>query len=684
MRRFRFPLPLDPVRLIAGVLSRWPWIVIGLLLFGTAGVIAGIKLTRQSYAVSVSLIKRRAPQTVQTSETGHAFRPVDLNDATLLATLLATEPLDLAVKRANNGLDPTLARSYIEAAQLEGTDIFFITYHSPVGPSDSLEFSSIWAEEINSYTQRLQQAEAQEVRTILQKEVEGMEKQIERATQNLLDFSKDNNFLGGESQVSTVLGKLSQVELELETARATVGSKDSQLANLTEQIRHQSPLDLQLKTVKEELANLRATYTDANPLVQAKLQSIEYLEGQVASLTAKGKGDLDSYTGTPLGNQLYLSIMTVRNELVDAKSKVQSLERLRVSTTERLAEFPGIISGYNALLKKRDSHIEGLSLMSNRLKEAEIFASGAPGYWQVFQAADPRTIIPSSRIKKPLMLGAAGGIAGAGLAVIMSLLLTHRSSRRSIIECCAATRAPLAARIPTSFDKDAKDAVDHFWITDLAPRLSHPGQWLFWTAALDPADERRLWTLLANAIHEDTGKPVRIQDLTPDSLWTETPAPAELEWWAFSTTEADSSEASGGRKWPALPIPLMDLSLAQRPARGAILPALPAEIRLLAISRISGKDAIFPVPSTPVSGRIIYRASSLPAGDARDLFSQVDHWMAVVSGQKDSLARAAKQLPLTKAYLPACDGTIAWIERPQGIIRQTADMVSTFLAKRFS
>lgn len=664
-RKFRFPLPFDPIRLVAGVLSRWPWIVLGLLVFGTLGVIAGVKLTRPAYAVSVSLIKRRAPQTVRTSETGQAFRPVDLNDATLLATLLAQEPLDSAMKRANNGVDPADARTLIEAHQLEGTDIFFITYHSPVGPRDALEFSGIWAEEINAYTQRLQQAEAHEVRTILQKEVQEMEKQIEQATQNLLDFSKDKNFLGGESQVSAVLGKLSQVEMELETARSSVSAKESQLANLTEQIRHQSPLDLQLKTAKEELANLRATYTDTNPLVQAKLQSIEYLESQIASLTDKNKADLDSYTGTPLGNQLYLSIMSLRNELLEARGRVQSLDKLRIATADRLREFPGIISGYSALQKKRDAHIEALSLMSNRLKEAEIFASGAPGYWQIFQAPDPRSILPSSRVKKPLIFGAAGGVVGAALTVIMSLLLTHRTSRRSIIECCAATNAPLVARIPTSFDQDAKDAVDHFWITELAPRLSRPGQWLFWTAALDPADERRLWTLLATAIQNDTGRPARIQDLTPDALWLETPAPAELEWWSFSSTSVESGSAalSSGRKWPVLPVPLLDIPLPVPFSKVTSLPALPFE---------------------EVSGPTIFRASTLPNGEARALLPQVDHWLAVVAGQKISLARAARLRPLTDAYLPACDGTVAWIERPKGLIRQAADMLSTFLAKRFS
>ncbi len=593
-----------------------------MLIFGTLGTIAGIQITSQSFAISVSLIKRRAPQTVQASETGQAFRPVDLNDATLLATLLASEPLDLASKRAANGIDSSSARSLTEASQLEGTDIFYITYHSPLSAGDAVGFSGIWAEEINTYTKRLQQTEARDVRLILEKEVVDLERQIGLANLEILNFSKDNDFLGGDAQVAAVLGKLSQVELELEAARTSVSAKKQQLENLMEQISYQSPIELQIKTAREELANLRSTYTDENPLVQTKLQSMEYLEDEIAKLKAAGKAELDAYTGTPLGNQLYLTIISLRNELLEAESRIGSLEKLRQSTALRLTGFPAIISGYEALQMKRDANVEGLSLMKNRLKEAEIFASGAPGYWQVFQAPDPRTVVPSSLVKKPAILGAAGAVCGAGLAVILTLLFTQRTSRRSIIECCAATHAPLICHLPTSFEEDARAAIAHFWITYLSPRIDRPGHILFWTAALNPDDERRLWAMLSEAAAQDSGKPLRILDLTPDALW---PDGAPVESLVWITHPSDPSE-------------------------------------------------------TPV----LLRAASLPHRDARVLLPQVDHWIAVVAGQKESLRRALESRQLTDAYLPACSGTIAWTERPRGWIREAADAISFFLAKRFS
>jgi uncharacterized protein involved in exopolysaccharide biosynthesis len=625
--KFRFPLSFDPVRLLAGVLSRWPWIALGMLVCATLGTLLGIHITHPSYSLSVSLIKRRVPQTVQTSETGHAYRPVDLNDATLLATLLATEALDAALKRANNGIDPNHINTLVEAKQLTGTDIFYITYNSPVSAADAVAFTTIWAEEINAYTQRLQQTEAHEVRLILQKEVTDLEQQLDTTNLAILNFSKAKDFLGGEAQVTAALSKLSLVELQLETARITASAKEQQLKSYTAQIQRQSPIESQLKTAKDELANLRATYTDANPLVQAKQQSIDYLNGQIAESTAKGQLDFDAYTGTLLGNQLYLSILTLRNELLEATSQIQSLEKIYQTTTTRLAEFPAIINAYEALHKKRDSITVGLSLMSNRLKEAEIFASSAPGYWQVFQTPDARRILPSSLIKKPAILGIACGLLGIGIATLLTLLFTHRSSRRSVLECCTATQAPLVACIPTTSEADTRAAIEHFWITQMAPRLKTPRSILWWTPALEPADERRFWSMLASAAWNDTGKPLHIHDLTPDALWSEDTCPDSLKWLAAPPLKTDASAANTAT---------------------------------------------------------LLRAAALPHSETREQLMQIDYWMAVVAGNKDSLRRASHWRLLGAAYLPPCNGTIAWTQPPAGRVRAIADVISLILARRFS
>lgn len=623
---FGFPLPFDPIRLIAGMLTRWPFIFMGLLIFGSVGVVLGVKSTKPVYTITAQVIKRRVPETVQTSESGNSYRPADFNDATLLATLLAPEAVERATERAGNGLKSDNARSMLEASQLEGTDIFYITYHSPISPEDAVKFTGIYAEEINNYTRRLQQSEASEVRAILQKEVADFEKQLDDVNREIQLFCREKDYLGGDTQVAAALAQLGQVELQLQTARTAIKSKTSQIEHNTELIRRQSPIGMQLKTAQEELANLRSTYTDANPLVQAKLESIEFLNKQNEELMKRGNTELDVFTGTPLGNQLFLDILNLNNEITEAQHQSEALEVLRKEIAERIDTFPSLVASYEALLNRRASISQGLSLMGNRLKEAEIFSSGAPGYWQVFQAPQLRDVSRNSLMKKPIVFGVGGGVVGAALVAALMLLFTQRSSRRSILECCAATRAPLSCHIPTTYEKDARAAVEEFWFGHLYPKLGALQPLMIWTPAIETTDERRFWSLLSASVLADTGKPILVHDLSPNHIWHGRDLPEGLIWQEYRSDEDEF----------------------------------------------------------PDHAAHFLRASTLPSGASRQVFMTVKHWLFVVEGQKSSLRRARKIRSITESYLPPCTGTIAWMERPNSPIREVADLISTFIAKYFS
>jgi uncharacterized protein involved in exopolysaccharide biosynthesis len=510
---FRFPLPIDPIRLAAGVVRRWPWLLLGAMAGTAAGVAAGIAIHHPVYSISTSLLRRAIPSTVKTGEVGTAYRPSELNDKTLLATILAVEPLDKAVGRADNGLTPADARSYVEASQLEGTDIFFATYHSHRSAEDAVAFARIWMEEINAYTQRLQRSEARATLEILRAEVSQIDAQLKALDDELLRFSTENEFLGSDTQVTAALNQAGMVRLELANARAELDAKDIQIKSLTEQIRKQSPLDNQLKKAREELGQLRASYTDRNPLVQAKLQTIAFIESQLQEIASGETPPLEFYTGSEIGNQLFLDIIALRNERVTIAGKLESFEKLAADVEERIAGLPAIVAAYDSLRQRRESLLETRTLLGNRLEEAKIFASSSPGYWQPFQPADARDVQTSSPLKKPLALGLVGFVGGGGLSLLMVLLLTRRSTRRSALECCTATRAPLTAALPI----DDQAAFATFWLSDFVPLLQHQAPVLIWSSHASAEDEMRFWNHLARAAKDDGSGPVRIASLD-DSL----------------------------------------------------------------------------------------------------------------------------------------------------------------------
>ncbi|WP_018970522.1 GumC family protein [Rubritalea marina] len=547
---YSFPIPIavDPVRILGGILTRWYWLVLGGLIFGAIGALVGSKLNKQTFSLSTALIKRKVPQTVQTSEIGQPFRPADFNDATLLSTLLATEPLDWATKRIENGLTGVDITSKVEASQLENTDIYYITYHSPFSGEDAVKFIGVWSEEILEYTQRLQQSEARIIRDILEKEVRQLEFRIDQLDQRIIDFAKKNNFIGGDSQVAAILGKISQIDLNLQDAEAQKTSLLEQIAAYRKKIQHHSPLEIRLREAEQELANLRSTYTDLNPLVMSKLESISYFENQINDLANVDDSALEQFTGTDLGNTLYLNIIGTHNNLTDAENRIISLRAQRKIEQERLNKFPGIIAQHNALVSKKESLLSEASLLSKRLKETEIFASSSPGYFQIFEEPDIRKVMPSSLTTKPLLLGVAGLFMGAGIAMVITMLMTQRTSRRSVLECCATTGARFVADFPEG-DSEAPMYED-FWIKRMATKpFGHPPV-LFWTAALTPEDEEVFWAGLSKSSEEDTGKRLKVYDLTPECSLDGDQKKNSLADWVTKDTES--------RIWRAHTLPHRD------------------------------------------------------------------------------------------------------------------------------
>ena len=510
---FAIPIAIDPVRILGGILTRWYWLVLGGVLFGGIGVLVGTKLNKQEFSLSTALIRGKVPQ-VQASAIGQPFQPADFNDATLLSILCATEPLEWASERINNGLSGLEIAGKVEAAQLQNTDIYYITYRSPISDKDALKFVGIWSEEILEYTQRLQQSEARIVRDILAKEVRQLEFRIDQLDLRIIDFAKKNNFFGGESQVTALLGKISQLELQLGAAKSQKASLLAQIEEYYEKIQHHSPLGISLRGASQELASLRSTYTDQNPLVRNQLASIQHLKTEVAQLSNVKNTPLEKFTGTDLGNTIYLSIIGANNQLTDAESRIIALEQQVKIEQEILRKYPSIIAKHNALVAKRDSQLAELSLLGKRLKETEIFASGSPGYFQTFEEPDIRKVVPSSMTKKPLLLGLAGMLVGAGFALLITLFKTQRSSRRSVLECCATTGSRFVANFPDE-DIDAAEYND-FWLERLAMKSKKDSPVLFWTAALTPEEEQIFWTGLSKAAHFDAGQILKVYDLTPD------------------------------------------------------------------------------------------------------------------------------------------------------------------------
>lgn len=511
--RFRFPLPADPIRVLADLCAHWPLLAVLALLSGIVGGIVGHLGHRPTFNITTSVLKRPVPQTVQTSPVGQAYRPADLNNATLLATLLSKEPVDAALRQVDNGLTAEEVMKRITASEVSGTQIFKLSYESPVSAQDAVDFTTVWLNEINSYTRQLQRADASGMRDFLQREVENLDAKIHEYDQRIATFSRGTKFLGADTQVISTLTQLSNVESELANARDLHRAHEKTLEELTAELRKMSPLDVRLKQANDELAALRSIYTDANPLVQAKQESIKYLEEQLAAFEKNGPAPLEEFTGTEMGRQLYLEIIKSRAELTRLAARLKTYQGLQEALSAKVEKYPDVVSRYRELEHQRKVSFTTRSMLSNRLEEARIFSANSPGYWKVFQQPDLREVTSQSSMMKAILMGTMFAALGIGLGLIIAFTIsTIRNHRRSVLECCGVTQAPLLSVLSTG---SSAVELDDLWVTNLALRQKAGQRVLVWTGLADQEDEARFWQGLAIAAHRDGLAPITVEDLHP-------------------------------------------------------------------------------------------------------------------------------------------------------------------------
>ncbi|MEM6909968.1 MAG: hypothetical protein AAF555_00150 [Verrucomicrobiota bacterium] len=644
---FSFPLPLDPLRVLRGILARWYWLLLFVVLLGVAGGGFGLLSHEPRFSVSLPMGQLEVTNIVKASQIGESYRPPSLDDRALLATLTANKVISRA--SAKLGLDASLGtvRSRVEAEVAEG-GIFYITYHSPDSPEAALAFLEAWSEEIIFFSKERQKEDAQESALLLRTQIGKLTGDLEQQNRRILNFVKETNFVGADLQFTTLLGNQARLELELERINAQRATRADQINAYISELKRQGPIDEQIKKAQDELSVLRARYTDGNPLVQEKLSSIAFLEEKQKELQSSALGDdessLQQYTGTPLGNQIFLNLIERRNEKLE-------LDRLARQYQDTLGTYEAQLEGlseqqyrYNEMTERRSGLQESLRIFNSRLREAEVFASIPQGYWEIFQYPDASNVVASSRSGNAVLLGAAGGFIGLGLGFFIALALElTRPSHRTAFECCAGAEAPLLASIRIARGKKASETepdpwqapIQELWLAWLA-RLQQEGiLTLVWTGVCEPAHEELFWERLTAEVKHD-GQALTVFDLTP------TTNPLSL---------ADGNGA--GPAW-------------------------------IEVHEADAPDLMRSIQTVAKSSRILVRAAGVPKGAVREYTKKLGFWFALISANGRAIESLGERRRLLKAILPPIDGAVAIVESRSGLLNEMTDKFSNALAERFS
>ncbi len=440
-------LPLDPMRLLGGIWKRKLWILIALAAGTALGFLFGEWKARTRYLASVQLIKKELPSAFRVGEVGEAFRPHEMSGGTLVGAASSAGVLQRVAART--GIPEGELEHRAEVAEQTKTDFVMLTISGYDDAYETARLANIWAKEVVDFTRDLQSGESHEMRVFLQTQVDSMDSELRKVNDQILDFTRREDLVDADKQITEYLRALSEIDLKYETARIELDTIAFKIKGVETELRRQSPLAEKLRAAQAELEELRAQYTDKNPIVLEKMEKVKAFEAQMDAAAANKGADPSTYAGTFLGNTLYLDLIQYQNEQKALNQEMEAYDRLRTLQRTKLNSVPEKAAEFAQLGLKRQSLQTARGLLYSRLREAQLFEESAPGYYRIFTLASAGTVVKKAKLIKTVAFAAGGGITFGGLAFAMALLFELIDPKlRTGWEAGKAMRAPLLASIP--------------------------------------------------------------------------------------------------------------------------------------------------------------------------------------------------------------------------------------------
>jgi uncharacterized protein involved in exopolysaccharide biosynthesis len=481
--------------------ARWRWLVIGALVGAVLGL--GLSLLRSStrYEVALRLMRREVPASFRGGEIGEAFKPRQINNATLLSAALSDNVLSRVAAKAVPPVTISLLRLSLDAKEQRGTEFVLLTVSGYTSREATVTLANLWGQEIVDFSRELQTRESREIRTYLQQQMELTDADLNKINQQVLDISRREGIINAEKQIDASLRSLGDLDLRYETARIDLLTLEFRIKNLESELGRLNPTREKLQAAQRELDDALVRYTEQNPLVQELRARVDKLKLE-ATATDKNPADLSQATSSTLGNALYLQLVEIRSQKLATTEQMTQLTKLREKARADLDAIPEKAVQLSRLLQTRSSLETARNLLFARLREAQLFEERAPGYFQLFSpaTADAVSIRPKwlkllAYLGVGLVLGTVlGAVAGVGAELIDSRLRTAAEARRLF-------KAPVWGRVPPGADADR------------------------WLGAVE-----RLWMQLISHRNDTDG---------PSAVWTPLPTAAEDMFWAAMITEGE-------------------------------------------------------------------------------------------------------------------------------------------------
>lgn len=429
----------DLLRLPLGILRRW-WLWLPLAAIGAVlGFLGGMKAFSVSATVSVRLMSR-SPQTFAVSTSSYV--PSRVQGATLLGALGSPQVAREVAEKMGGDLTAREIQSMITIEEIRKTDFVDIVVTTPFDVKKTAEIATLWAREALAFTSKLQAEESGEMKRYLEEQLARTDRELEAVNQKIVAMREESGVVDIEKEMDAYLKNISDIDLKNQTALIDLDGVNFQLEALRKEIRKHSPSFEELKTEEAKLQEMAEYYTDQNPIYLEALSRVEALREKVRNEVDSPDVPLSDFTGTYVGNALYLQILDLESRKENLLLQTKEYAKLLAESREKLKDLPGKAMIAGPLMENSQALRAARDVLIKRIQEVAVFQEVAPGYYRLFKTPTAKDVAVSSRKGKLVFAGIAGGffffligaVGAAGLEFLDPTVRTPAEAE-SAMEC---------------------------------------------------------------------------------------------------------------------------------------------------------------------------------------------------------------------------------------------------------
>lgn len=509
----------DLLRIPVGILRRW-WLPV---ILGVVGMALGLTFGLSSFDVSATVSVRlmgRNPQSFAVRTTSYV--PSRLQGATLIGALGSPQVAMAVSEKLGGEYTPRELQSMIEVQEVRRTDFVDIVVTTKLDAEQTARIAGLWAQEALAFTSRLQAEESAEMKAYLQEQLRKTDAELEVVNKKIVALREAAGVVDVDKELDAYLKSLTELNLQFETNRVDLEALNFQLDSLRREIRKHSPSFEELKAEEAKLQQMAEYYTDQNPIFIEAKERVDSLRARVELEISSSEVPLSDFTGTYVGNALYLKILELESGRENLILQQQQLEVRRQEARKKLEELPELAMRAGPLMETAGALRVARDALVGRLQEVVAFEELAPGYYRLFKLPGARDVTVGSRKVKLVIATMFVGIlffgigaAGAAGLEFMDPLVKTTPEAEAALKCRSLTHV----KAPKKQGSTAAVRAQDLWADVIGPLASQrvrlfwmpvdvPAANVFWSTLLEAAesmDIRVLIVQLTGGVHPAMG-----------------------------------------------------------------------------------------------------------------------------------------------------------------------------------